>query len=473
MKSSSPLIWLLSSTLFFACEDISTQQTIDVEARYNDQAMHRQLPHGDDAGLEDSKSDQEIWRSADQDIDGGQVEERDLSMSFDQTIDVLQDQGPNLDPDAYFSPTYTGDSLSISYASSYLLDNFQARDPDYLSIHRNRIQSNPAFYGNIGDRVLPDIGEPNVIYEVFGLQAPEGGLVAILQMSFDGITRMPVNPFIQLSLDSGLIEPGQEYEISSNARKSRLMLFNVNPDLSFQCVRRLGFGSVNIPNASGLTLSEGGSIGVYGSNIPLFDPLETPVGDLTNLLLQEGKSICAEEDSLEDDGLDHTTSLIINEVDYASPGRDQGEFVEIFNPSNAPVDLNGVVVEFIRADASVYQSVNLQTVNHTLGSGDYLVLGDQTIIDQLSDTTLSYRLRDSIQNGGMGNGIRILQDGVAFEEIGYGGLSLSEGTCSVSDDDFTEGVILSLGRCGQDTNINADDFILLTTPTPGMSNECP
>ena len=86
---------------------------------------------------------------------------------------------------------------------------------------------------------------------------------------------------------------------------------------------------------------------------------------------------------------------------------------------------------------------------------------------------MSFRLRESIQNGGMGNGIRLSLGGVGFEEIAYGGFSLGEGSTLVNDDDSRNGQTLSIGRCGEDTDSNADDFVILNTPTPGEINECP
>ena len=372
-------------------------------------------------------------------------------------------------------------TLSIRYANDYLLDNYQSRDPDYLNMHRRSVQNNPAFFGELVDRNLPDSGEPGVIYEVFGLQAADVGLVAILQMGFDASTNLPVNPFIQLSLDTTLVNTEDGYELSSDQRKSRLMLFNVNPDLSFKCVSQLGFGSINIPTASDLTLSEGGTIGIYGSDLPLYAPQETPAGDLTDLLIAEGKTPCAVPNtdpgpspgSDPDSVMGDPTDLVINEIDYASPGADQGEFIEIYNVGPYGVSLDSITLELVRGDLSVYQRVPLSRAGDVLAAGDFIVLGDDVALDLAPTNALRVPLRDSIQNGGSGNGARLVFEDVVFEALGYGGLSLGEGSCLVEDDDRRDGAPASLGRCGVDTDTNADDFYLLSRPTPGVANVCP
>ncbi|MAD61663.1 MAG: hypothetical protein CMH49_09185 [Myxococcales bacterium] len=470
MTTFAMAIWLLFTMFFVACEEAPDNNSSTIGPLYRDQAISNDLPDSTDGGvLNDSNQDSDV--NPDQDLDDSGVNTNDSSLPSDQTVSDNQDMDPSPDQDVPVPTPIVPNSLSVSYSNTYLLDNFQSRDPEYLSMNRLSIQNNPAFYGNIRERDLPDTGEANVIYEVFGLQAPEVGLIAVLQMSFDATTNLPVNPFIQLSLNVDLIDPGQSYEISSDQRLSRLMVFDVNPDLSINCVRSLGFGSADIPNASNLTLIEGGSIDIYGQNIPLYQPGETPVGDIRDLLLAEGKNVCSTNGD-EEEPID-ATSLIVNEIDYASPGLDQGEFVEIYNPTNAPIELNNVSIEFVRSDLSVYQSVNLQDIATTLAPGEYLVLGDEIIYNELSNDVLSYRLRDPIQNGGVGNGVRLTFAGASFEEIGYGGLNLNEGTCSVNDDDRRDGFPLSIGRCGQDTNNNAEDFVTLSSPTPGYVNNCP
>ena len=229
------------------------------------------------------------------------------SETMDMTTSPIQDN-PNtefdsdasideLDQDNSESPVDSMDhqgELSIQYSSPFLLDNFQSRDPEYLSMQQQYIQSTPAFFGRIGDRLLSITGEDDVLYEVFGLQAGDQGLVALLQMSFDAKSNQPISPFIQLALDPDLVSINEPYSISSNERKARIMLFHVNSDLSLKCVSHLGFGELLVTQASDLQASQGGSIEVSGSSIKLYTPQNTPLGDLSDLLIEEGKSICTD-----------------------------------------------------------------------------------------------------------------------------------------------------------------------------------
>ena len=207
------------------------------------------------------------------------------------TVNPQEDQNIESPNDDDLIGPYQGEN-SIQYSTPFLLDNFQSRDPEYLSLHRQYIQSTPAFYGRIGERLLPLNGEEDVLYEVFGLQAGDQGLVALLQMSFDAKSNRPINPFIQLSLDPNLVSIDEPYSISSNERKSRMMLFHVNSDLSLKCVSHLGFGDILISQASNLQASQGGSIDINGSLIKIYTPQNTPFGDLSDLLIEEEKAIC-------------------------------------------------------------------------------------------------------------------------------------------------------------------------------------
>ena len=100
------------------------------------------------------------------------------------------------------------------------------------------------------------------------------------------------------------------------------------------------------------------------------------------------------------------------------------------------------------------------------------MVGPESVISQLPAGVISILMSDSIQNGGNGNGARLLVEGISFEEVGYGGMSLGEGSCTVADDDRASGDPASLGRCGADMDTNATDFLLLNQPTPGIENLC-
>ncbi|NJL30015.1 MAG: lamin tail domain-containing protein [Thermoanaerobaculia bacterium] len=73
---------------------------------------------------------------------------------------------------------------------------------------------------------------------------------------------------------------------------------------------------------------------------------------------------------------------MINEVDYAQNGTDAEEFIEIYNPTAGPVNLDSYAIELVDGaggGATVYQTIELGNV--TLAAGDfYVVCADAAMV---------------------------------------------------------------------------------------------
>ena len=163
------------------------------------------------------------------------------------------------------------------------------------------------------------------------------------------------------------------------------------------------------------------------------------------------------------------SGLRINEIDYSQPGADNGEFVEIVNTGAQNAPLWGVYLELINGtDLGTYDDYHLAEAADSLAPGEFLVVGSADILTSLNGVA-SLGLSGAIQNGP--DGVRLSHESLGtLDELGYGGLDLSEGSSSFADED-DETLVNSLGRCQPDSNQNASDFVVMGS-TPGLANSC-
>ena len=163
------------------------------------------------------------------------------------------------------------------------------------------------------------------------------------------------------------------------------------------------------------------------------------------------------------------SGLRINEIDYSQPGADSGEFIEVVNTGAQIAPLWGVYLELINGtDLSAYEDYHLAEAADSLAPGEFLVVGSADIIMSLNGVA-SLGLGGAIQNGP--DGVRLSHESLGtLDELGYGGLELSEGSTSIADED-DDILVNSLGRCQADSDQNASDFVAMES-TPGVANSC-
>ena len=179
--------------------------------------------------------------------------------------------------------------------------------------------------------------------------------------------------------------------------------------------------------------------------------------------------------------------LVINEVDYDQPGTDTAEFVEIHNPTAAPVNLANHVLVFINgSNSSEYRRVDLGPAGSIPGFGYLVIAGSNVTVAPSGSryTPPSWPAQEAIQNGAP-DGILLLDgsgaklDALSYEgsitagvATGYPGTyNLVEGTAlplSVADSN----ALGSLGRIpnGTDADNASADWTFSGTPTPGAAN---
>ncbi|WP_342378665.1 lamin tail domain-containing protein [Myxococcus stipitatus] len=199
-----------------------------------------------------------------------------------------------------------------------------------------------------------------------------------------------------------------------------------------------------------------------------------------------------------------TGHLVVNEFDYDPVGTDSSvlrEFVEIYNPTSAPVSLSGVYIVLINgngAQPTSYDKYDLTDLQ-VLEPGEYLVLGHPNVLESIGNQTgvkvVELPVGKSIQNGGapVGDAIAIYDSvqNILMDSVSYTGSVSSatiqwEGGAPRGPFNFVEGPRSptgladanaqgSLGRKADssDTNDNVDDFRFSPTLTPGRQNILP
>jgi hypothetical protein len=172
------------------------------------------------------------------------------------------------------------------------------------------------------------------------------------------------------------------------------------------------------------------------------------------------------------------TPLVVNEVDVDQPGVDDGEFIEIHNPTDLDAPLVALELQLVNGTTgAIYDTYDLELLGEVLPAHGYLVIGDTELVVDLPPDVLRAELTGSIQNDA-GHGVRIVDvltdmpvvlDTVAFET--NPGM-LAEGRPTRVRDTGADAPY-TVARCpnAADTGDNAADFAF-ARPTVGAPNDC-
>jgi hypothetical protein len=153
--------------------------------------------------------------------------------------------------------------------------------------------------------------------------------------------------------------------------------------------------------------------------------------------------------------------LVLNEVLYDPPGPDDGhEFVEIFNPTSAPISLADLRLIFVNgADPSDPDELWVGEPAAVVAPGGFFVLGGDAVEER--DRTIPTRL----QNGD--EAAELWRGGTRLDAVAWGtDLGLGEGGPVRS----RSGAAIGRVPDGRDRGDNARDFRELPEPTPGREN---
>jgi hypothetical protein len=176
-------------------------------------------------------------------------------------------------------------------------------------------------------------------------------------------------------------------------------------------------------------------------------------------------------------------SIVINEVDYDQVGTDTGEFVEIYNPTSAAVDLTNLTVVFVAGSTKAeYLRVDL---SGSLAPGKYLVVASSTVNVAAGATKVLFPAASNNMRNGGPNGVGILDKSTSklVDALSYGGpllaatvngvtgsLDFVEGTAATAIDSNTEQGSLARLPNGTDTDDADSDWNFTSTATPGGPN---
>jgi hypothetical protein len=186
--------------------------------------------------------------------------------------------------------------------------------------------------------------------------------------------------------------------------------------------------------------------------------------------------------------------LVINEIDYDQEMTDTREYIEIYNPSNMPIDLRNYRLDLINGAAfgdpgEIYNSiffrdaVSANTSAAMLPAGAYFVIIAPALeVELIQSNHRYYQLfalaEANIQNaGGSGDGIRLIdvRNEQIIDTVCYGPrvVGLNEGDGRIDNVDSNDPNV-SVSRCpnGQDSNQNRMDFKIPTPTSLAGPNIC-
>ena len=162
-------------------------------------------------------------------------------------------------------------------------------------------------------------------------------------------------------------------------------------------------------------------------------------------------------------------TLVVNEIDYDQSGTDTAEYLELYNVSDAAIDLDGWTVELVNQAGTVYNTVDLPAVSLPAG-GFYVVCGNPANVANCDLDVLP--LTNAIQNG-PSDAVAVSNDGVLVDTVSYEGDApdpYTEGSGTGLLDTPSGFVGISRFGDGEDTDRNNVDLLSSVCSTPGEPN---
>jgi hypothetical protein len=155
--------------------------------------------------------------------------------------------------------------------------------------------------------------------------------------------------------------------------------------------------------------------------------------------------------------------VVINEVYYDHPGRDDGwEFVEIHNPDSVSYPLSGWALEAIDGATGRARTVWAAGPGVRIGPGEFLCIAG---VERVPSPGLI--LDGALENGP--DAVRLVSPSGVADLVGYGPCESSDLYETSPAPDVPAGSSLARKPDGADTGRNAADFVP-ADPTPGRRN---
>jgi len=161
-----------------------------------------------------------------------------------------------------------------------------------------------------------------------------------------------------------------------------------------------------------------------------------------------------------------TNHVVISEVQIAGAGGANEDFVELYNPTDTPYDLNGHRIVKRTADGTSDTSLKSWTSETLIPANGYYLWANSSwtpsvTADASTSATLAANNGVALRQGAMDTGIII--DSVAWGTVTN---AFIEGTPFPTNPAAGE----SLERVGDDTDNNSVDFIIQSSPNPQNSS---
>ncbi len=164
------------------------------------------------------------------------------------------------------------------------------------------------------------------------------------------------------------------------------------------------------------------------------------------------------------------TLPILSEVYYDAPGSDDGEsFVELAGLPGTSLD--GYVLEGINgSNGAVGPTIVL---SGSIGASGLFVIADQTSGGSTTVVGADLLTNFDFQNGP--DSVVLRQGEIVVDALGYGVFAATEIFAGegMAAPDVSAGASLARVFANVDTNDNASDFFVSSTPTPGAANFAP
>lgn len=192
-------------------------------------------------------------------------------------------------------------NLDVDFTTGYIYDGpMWEMDLDYRWEHFTEgVVRDPVFTGSYGDgNEVPDADTASSITHAEHRVAAGGNpaFVTVVQESFgDAAWTVLSNPDVRLEFASDVIEPGS-YELGppGDPDHARLYLYDVLGMETLQiCILAVTCdGAIQVTEATSTTAIEGGTLSLSGSDIELYHPSSTPLGDLRDRITALELTVC-------------------------------------------------------------------------------------------------------------------------------------------------------------------------------------